>query len=60
MPCRVDIPESERIAIKNQQWLALADELTHDMDVLRETLLVDAQSVGEDKKNSFKKARDDF
>ena len=60
MPCRVDIPESERIAIENQQWLALADELTHDMDVLRETLLVDAKSVGEGKKNSFKKSLDDF
>ena len=60
MPCRVDIPESERTAIQDKEWLALADELTHDMDVLRENLLLDAESVGESKKDSFKKSLDKF
>lgn len=60
MPCRVDIPESERIAAQNKQWLSLADELTHDMDVLREMLLSDAQSVSDSKKDSFKKSLDNF
>lgn len=60
MPSQVNILESDRIAIKNQQWIALADELTHDMDVLREMLLADAKSVSEGEKNSFKKFLDDF
>lgn len=60
MPCRVDIPESERIASHNQRWLQLADEMTHEMDVLRELLLSDPDSVGEGKKNSFKQSLDNF
>lgn len=60
MTHQVDIPESDRIAAENQQWIALADDLTHDMYVLREILLADAKSVSEGEKNTFKKFLDDF
>ena len=53
MPCRVDIPEFERIAAHNQRCLELADEITHEMDMLRGVLLYDHDSVGEDKKISY-------